>query len=668
MTRKMVLEDLKKAKTDPTLIHNSLVVTLDGQLIYTVLKALPYLVNYPYECLEQTLNRFLSSAIVTSLYRQYPAISKMAKKFSERKTRLEPWDQMDPNRKMVLEETPWVRTAKGGKEGNLINVLDKRIARANQKISLRKIEKAQLSSGAWPWFPGGPESPYITLYLLYGFAKAAEFQVSLPKGMIQKAWIYLGRYYRDYYEKKIKLDDFSYSFLTFLNYVLSSYPDASYYEKAFSESQRKKMLEISFRHWKGHSPYQKAQLALTLKRMNRLSDARLVLDSIMDSAQETQDQGTFWAPEDRGWLWYNDHIETHAYILRALLEINPKDPKLDGIALWLFLNKKLNQWKSTRTTAEVIYSLVHYMKAQGSLGVRETANVRLAGQSYRYVFDPKVYSGGKQQVVIAGDQVTPKMAEVTVDKSGKGYMFASTTWHYSTEKMPEEGRGDFLSIDRKYFLRQNEGGRFVLKPLKEGTKVQVGDQVEIHLSIRAKHSGEYIHLRDPRAAGFEPENPRSGYKWDLGLVRYEEVRDSSTNFFFEWLPQGEYTMKYRLRASMAGTFKAGPAALQSMYAPEFAAFSAGDNLTIHTLVLSPPHGYVKSKLHAVTGKNTHFQLTDNTIKLIVRRDCVQNKNQKPWLKNRHCNRQEFTEWSGYRRQRRPQTRGRTWIAGLPDRL
>ena len=76
---------------------------------------------------------------------------------------------------------------------------------------------------------------------------------------------------------------------------------------------------------------------------------------------------------------------------------------------------------------------------------------------------------------------------------------------------------------------------------------------------------------DARGAGFEPETLHSRYKWDLGIGWYEEVRDSGTNFFFEWLPAGEYTFKYRLKANIAGAFKVGPATLQSMYAPEFAA-------------------------------------------------------------------------------------------------
>jgi len=104
--------------------------------------------------------------------------------------------------------------------------------------------------------------------------------------------------------------------------------------------------------------------------------------------------------------------------------------------------------------------------------------------------------------------------------------------------------------------------------------------VEVHLSIRARHAAEYVHLRDPRGAGFEPEQLTSGWHWDLGLIRYEEIRDSGTNFFMEWLPAGEYTLSYRLRANMAGIFRVGPATLQSMYAPEFTAYSAGNVLEV----------------------------------------------------------------------------------------
>ena len=91
---------------------------------------------------------------------------------------------------------------------------------------------------------------------------------------------------------------------------------------------------------------------------------------------------------------------------------------------------------------------------------------------------------------------------------------------------------------------------------------------------------EYVHLRDPRGAGFEPVSSLSQHKWDLGIFWYEEIRDSGTNFFFEHLPQGEYTFKYRIRATTAGDFKVAPATAQPMYAPEFTAYSSGAALEI----------------------------------------------------------------------------------------
>jgi alpha-2-macroglobulin len=580
--RVMRFDDLAR-NNDPSLINEQMVVTLDAQLFYSVLSALPYLVNYPYECTEQTLNRFVSTGILSSLYQQYPAIERMAKDFSSRPTQFEKWDAPDPNRKMALEETPWLRMAKGGDKDpdDLINVLDSRIAKAERETALAKLKQMQTSSGGFPWFAGGPPSPYMTLYLLHGFSKALEFRVDVPRDMVTRAWNYMHRHYLDDVVKDMVKDDSGWEFVTFINYVLSNYPDASWYQGTFTPEERKTMLDFSFKHWKKHSPYLKGYLTLTLKRMNRPQDAKLVWESVMDSAKTAEDQGTFWAPEDRGWLWYNDTIETHAFAIRTDMEIAPKDPKLDGMVLWLFLNKKLNHWKSTRATAEVIYSLAHYLKTTEQLGIREDATVTVGNQKTSFVFEPDKYTGKKNQIVITGEKVDPKTtSSITIEKTSKGHMFASATWHFSTERLPEEERGDYLKLTRSYFKRVNTGKEFVLQPLREGAALAPGDEVEVHLSLTSKHPMEYVHLRDPRGAGFEPSSNISKHKRDLGISWYEEIRDSGTNFFFEHLPQGEYTFKYRIRAATAGTFKVAPSTVQPMYAPEFAAYSSGASITI----------------------------------------------------------------------------------------
>jgi uncharacterized protein YfaS (alpha-2-macroglobulin family) len=581
-TRTMVFDDLKK-NDDPTLINDKLVVTLDAQLFYTVLKALPYLLEYPYECAEQTLNRFVSGGILSSLYTQFPAVAEMAKGFSKRDTRLETFDAPDPNRRMTLEESPWVQEAKGGEDipsAALVNVLDPTAAKRNRDTSLEKLRKMQTANGAFPWFPGGPPSPYITLYLLHGFAKAAEFQVDVPKDLIQRAWSYTASHIKGDVFTCMRVHDSCWETVTFVNYVLTAFPDKTWGQEAFSDAERAEMLNFSFKHWKRHSPMLKAYLSLTLKRMNRMKDARLVFESVMDSAKNKEDQGTFWAPEDRSWLWYNDTIETHALALRTLTELMPEHSKRDGLVLWLLLNKKLNHWKSTRATAEVIYSLAHYMKADKSLGVREEAKVSIGDTAQTFVFEPTKYVG-KTQIVVPGEQFVPeKTSTIKVEKETKGFMFASATWHFSTDRLPKEERGDFFKVSRTYFKRENNGKEMVLKPLADGAVLEPGDELEVQLSLRTKHEAEYVHLRDPRGAGFEPDNAVSRYKWDLGIYWYEEYRDSGTNFFFEKLPVGEYTFKYRVRVAMGGTFRVGPAVVQSMYAPEFVAYSQGHVLNV----------------------------------------------------------------------------------------
>jgi uncharacterized protein YfaS (alpha-2-macroglobulin family) len=548
-----------------------------------VLNALPYLVNYPYECTEQTMNRFLSTGIVSSVFEDYPSVAAMAKKLSERDVRYETWDDADPNRTMGLEETPWLRTARGGSEDSddLIKVLDPRVAEAEMKASMAKLAKAQTSLGAFPWWPGGPPSPYMTLYILYGFSKGLEFGVDVPEDVVVRAWAYMHRHYIDELVDWMMHRDCCWEFITYLNFVLSNYPDESWTGGVFTTDERTMMLEHSFRHWREHSPLLKGYLALTLERAGRHDDAVLVFDAVMDSAKSERDLGTYWAPEDRAWLWYNDTIETHAFALRVLGELDPTDERRHGLVQWLLLNKKLGHWKSTRATAEVISSMVHYLEAEDGLGVRENATVTVGPRVTEMVFAPDEYTGRKNQVVIPGPEVDPDtMSTVVVEKSSRGFAFASATWHFSTEKLPEEARGDLFAVTRRYFRRFNDGTRWVLRPITDGEELSPGDQVEVHLSISAKHAAEYVHLRDPRGAGFEPETLHSQYKWDLGIGWYEEVRDSGTNFFFEWLPAGEYTFTYRLRANMAGAFKVGPATLQSMYAPEFTAYSAGHRLEV----------------------------------------------------------------------------------------
>lgn len=609
--KNLTLPGLEKAASDPGLITESLVVTLDGQLIYSVLKALPYLYQYPYECVEQTLNRFTAMAVLHGTFRRYPSLAKMAKSMSERKTPLETWDLTDANRKMQLEETPWLNETHGGHEDdNYINALDPRLVAAQTRESLNKLRKAQLPGGGFPWFSGGSDSLYMTLYVLLGLARARAAGMDVPGDMIRDALQYcLANHEKYLWPEKTKdsQDEANRYLSVYLNYMLSCYRQPEY-KSWVDKFKRKEMFGAAWKHWRELSPYGRAMLAITLQRAGDAAQAKKVINSLLDIAKTSRDTNArgerdkdwqwesddlcawdveavpepeciYWAPEPKAWLWYNDTIESHSFILEAMLEIVPDDPRTDGVALWLLCNKKGNQWKSTRATAEAIFALVSYMSRVESLEAPEHVAVTVPPETKDFDWKPGQYQG-KQQWVLDPAKVGPKSAVITLDKAGKGYMFASATWRYSTEKLPRTGDGDQLAVARKYYVVKTKGRNQLLEPVGPDVKLEIGDEVEVELTIQAKTPMEYVHLRDPRGAGFEPEETVSGYHWEQLLGYYEEIRDSATNFFFDWLPQGTYTFRYRIRAANAGQFRAGPATLQSMYAPEFGAHSAGHELEI----------------------------------------------------------------------------------------
>jgi uncharacterized protein YfaS (alpha-2-macroglobulin family) len=82
-------------------------------------------------------------------------------------------------------------------------------------------------------------------------------------------------------------------------------------------------------------------------------------------------------------------------------------------------------------------------------------------------------------------------------------------------------------------------------------------------------------MKDMRAAGFEPVDVLSEYKWQDGLGYYQNTKDASTNFFFDHVRKGVYVFEYDLRANNKGNFSNGITTIQSMYAPEFSSHSEG---------------------------------------------------------------------------------------------
>lgn len=155
---------------------------------------------------------------------------------------------------------------------------------------------------------------------------------------------------------------------------------------------------------------------------------------------------------------------------------------------------------------------------------------------------------GYFKTVWTTDQVKPTMAAITLSKKSKGVAWGAVYFQY------------FDELDKITFAETN------LKLNKEIYRVEVTEQGE---------ELEYVHMKDMRAAGFEPIDVLSRYRYQDGLGYYQSTKDAATHFFFDYIRKGTYVFEYDLRVQHKGEFSNGIATIQCMYAPEFTSHSNG---------------------------------------------------------------------------------------------
>jgi len=560
---------------DETRVVESMHLEIQPQLILTVLNSLPYLVHYPHECTEQLLNRYVPLAITNSFYNRYPELKKAVAKIPKRTTLTPEWERDNPARSMTLMETPWEEVSKGIRSSlPTVDMLDPKVVADEKEDAIGKLKSYQNGDGSFPWFPGGHSDLYMTLYALEGLSEALRYNVAIPEDVARKAL----RYVLGEIPRHMRAEEGETSLILYAAYVVTSFPE-KWPEHTTALSYAKLWVDYADKYSNAITPFGKAYAAYVYMRLGERKKADSYLARAMDGSREDDIAGVYWTPEKISWLWYNDTVEKHAFMLRTLLVLKPKDHRISGMVKWLLFSRKAGEWKSTKASAAAIYSLLDVMKSRGALDKEENFKIKWADLNDEVTLQPFDWAAKPLRWSKYGSGITAGDVSATIEKTGPGLAYASLTGIYTTDKLSGESPAGMMNISRKYFLRAKEGEDYVLKLLAAGDTVSVGDQIEVQLTINTRSQFEYVHIKDPRGAGFEAEELLSGWKWDQ-LSRYEEPRDSLTNFFVDWLPHGEYVLKYRVRPTTPGTYRIGSAVMQSMYAPEFAAHSAGITLSV----------------------------------------------------------------------------------------
>jgi len=596
-TKTFTLDKLKN-QSSTTLKHHKLTLEMTSNPAWYAVQALPYLMEYPYDCNEQTFARYYSNALAQHIVKSNPKIEAVFNQWKSTDALLSNLEKNQELKSLLIQETPWLRDAQSETEQKkrigLLFDLNKMTNELNS--AKRKLQQNQMSSGAWAWFNGGRDNRYITQHIIAGFGHLKHLNVILSgneESMVQNALAYLDtefvKEYKDLkkYNKNVDLtkDHLSYTQLHYL-YVRSFYPEveASKEVKTIMDYYQSQIQK----YWLKRSLYAKGLMALSMHRMDDAKTAGKILKSLKENSITSDELGMYWKANTNSWNWYQAPIETQALLIEAFSEVgnviqseakNLED--IDNLKIWLLKNKQTNQWKTTKATTEAVYALL----LQGSdwLDVTEMVDVKVGSEtiSLETLEDVKLEAGtGYYKTSWTGSEIKPEQANVTITKKGDGIAWGALYWQYFEDLDKITSAETPLKLSKKLFLKTNTDKGEEISEITSDTKLKVGDLVRVRIELRTDRSMEFVHLKDMRAAGFEPINVISRYKYQDGLGYYESTKDAATNFFMDYLPKGVYVFEYDLRVNNAGDMSNGISTIQSMYAPEFSSHSEGVRVVV----------------------------------------------------------------------------------------
>lgn len=580
-TKEFKFPKLLQSGQSDTLRHQSLTVQMVSNPSWYAVMALPYLMEFPYECTEQTFNRLYANSLARHIAASDPKIRRVFEQWKGTPALDSPLEKNQDLKAVLLEETPWLRQARAESQSRRnVGVLfdDNRLNDETARL-MQKIGEQQREDGAWPWFPGGPGNDYITLYITTGFGRLRHLGVDIGVEPAVKALQRLDGWIDQQYREIVRLErkdknNLSPTIALYLygrSFFLEDQAIGETHKEAvdyFLSQAREYWLQLANRQNQG-------QLAIALKRFGDAQTPQGIMRSIKERAVTNEELGMFWRDLELSWWWFRAPIETQAVMIEAFDEVLDDQQAVEDCKVWLLKQKQTQDWKTTKATADAVYALL--LRGTDLLASDELVQVALGGT----IVEPQDVEAGtgfyEQRFV--GGEIKPQMGEITVKKLDAGVAWGSLHWQYLEDMSkitPYEGTP--LVVRKQLYTKQYTDKGPQLQPL--GEAVQVGDELVVRIVVRVDRDMEYVHLKDHRGSGTEPVNVLSQYKYQDGLAYYESTRDTASHFFIDYLPKGTYVFEYSARVVHKGRYQTGMASIQCMYAPEFNSHSESLTLTV----------------------------------------------------------------------------------------
>ncbi|HEX8138116.1 MAG TPA: MG2 domain-containing protein [Pyrinomonadaceae bacterium] len=596
-----------------------LTVQLTPSMAVTMLDSLPYLIDYPYGCTEQTMSRFLPAAITAKTLKDLGLSPEaaMSRVFGG------------------IEPASAVATHPDGKRSL------KQLAEIT-KQSLERLYSMQHEDGGWGWWKEDASDHFMTAYVVWGMSLARKADVEIKEDVLEQAVEYL--------DKELVEEEDNFDRQAWLLHALAAY-QASEKEEPDEETDASEFQTKAFNNlWANReklNAYTRALLALSAHyfgdkeraqalirnlengvHVDRTPDTSVVQRGAQSSAQ-TVIPTAHWGEDGIYYRWSDGGVEATAFALRALLAIDPQNKLVEPVTNWLIKNRRGAQWSNTRDTSITVLALNDYLRRSGEAKPDLEYELVVNGQT---VTSKRLTAAdalsAPSSFTIPRTLVRDGANDILIRRKGgtSPLYFAAQARFFSLEE-PIKAAGNEIFVRREYFKLVGrptllKGYVYDRVPLRNGEEVASGERIEVVVTIEAKNNYEYLLFEDLKPAGLEAVAVRSGESLSArelktGAVErkfsgdrshalpprtlsddaddesedvtedatadvtgasgsytgrasyvYQELRDRKVALFVNSLAQGVWEIRYSLRAEAPGSFHALPMLGHAMYVPE----------------------------------------------------------------------------------------------------
>lgn len=517
-------------------------VHIQPSLAVMMVDALPYLIEFPYGCTEQTMSRFLPAAIV-------------ARTLATLGVARDPIPNLD------------------------------RVTAAG----IARLHDMQHGDGGWGWWKEGESDSFMTAYVVWGFAVAREGGLNVNNAVVERGAQFL--------EERLVQHENDPHMQTWMLHALAAWRKnvrsdsaSRAFDNVWARRERLSSYSRALLALAAHDFGDSARASVLIRnlengvKIDNAPDRSVLVPGSGANAAETM-ATAHWGEDGFWWRWYEGPVESTAFALRALVRIDPANKLIEPAMNWLVKNRRGAQWSNTRDTAISVLALNDYLIASGEAA----SNIR-----YELTVNGRVIGGDSTARRFTIDHELVRDAnEIRIRRTaGTGPIYFAVEGRFVSLEEPVKAAGNELFVRREYFRLVPKptllkGVTYDRVPLLDHGTIQSGERVEVVVTIETKNDYEYLMFEDLKPAGLEAVELQSGTPlWATDTAKnrtawvYQELRDRKVAMFIDHLAQGIWEIRYTLRAEVPGTFHALPLLGQAMYVPDIRANGAEVRLTV----------------------------------------------------------------------------------------